>query len=205
MRPLVLFLLIAVLSGCAHNKIRFVKASSETGEVHIEQPDEQRTSYYPGKYREVIEVEHTRDTKPVASDNESQPATSLTANLDDDIHSIETQTSDVNETVLEEDEPSSSYKVSRALIAEEDARKAKNNMIWALVMLFAFFIPLAPLLSIIPFIIGSIKLGRSRKSQYTTPLGENFERSARIMQLVYGILVLLSIILMAAVLIVFIL
>jgi hypothetical protein len=205
MRPLLLILFIALLSGCAHNKIRFVKANSDTSEVNAEKSTEKRTPYYPGKYREVIEVEHTAETHPAEQHHNVSAESAHIPILDDNISSSENQTPYEKDEFLDDDEPSSSYKVSKALIAEENARKAKNNMIWALVMLFAFFIPLAPLLSIIPFIIGTIKLSRSRKSQYTTPLGENFERSARIMQLVYGILVLLSVLLMAAVLIVFIL
>ncbi|MDB3907685.1 hypothetical protein N9355_09455 [Crocinitomicaceae bacterium] len=119
----------------------------------------------------------------------------------------EITSTEVNELTTEEieEDPSKSQKVRQALIAENNARKAKISFVWSLSMFATFILPflgIVALFSIVPFIIGSIRLRQSNRSDYITLEGERDARSARIMQLIYGVLLALGLIAISIILII---
>lgn len=187
MRYVYLFLFFAILTGCAHNKIRLHKVEKRDS-VEIAEAKKEKSSYKKdNSTQKVIDVS---TSESLVQESTNEPEYRAESKDVEASYAPEAVVSASNANTLEniDEEPSKNQKVREALMAESDARKAKNAFIWSLSMFFLFFIPLVPLFSIIPFIIGSIKLNQSNKSDYITLEGEKEARSARIMQLIYAVL-----------------
>jgi len=189
------FLLFAVLvTSCAHNRLRLVKVhKKDRTETVAQHESEKRRSYKKEKEREIVVVtEEEIATRTVleSQPEEVQPETKSATVTFDKIEEQEI-VSEVEDEV--ENEPSKGRKLQEALAAEDVARKAKNSFIWAIVMLFTIFIPFVPLFSLIPFVVGSIQLWRSSRYDYITLEGEKHEKTARTIQIIYGVIFLLLI------------
>jgi len=205
MRYFYFLLMFVVLSGCAHNRIRYIKVDKKDREAVAQiDKNENREPYTLRKKPVVISPETSEpQTEPVLveeTQNEARATFEISIPTDGD-KTFGFEEKAGNKTINDEDEPSTSFKVNAALQAEEDARKARTSMIWAVALLFAVIIPFASFASIIPFIIGSIKLRQSNRSNYITPEGERFARSAKVLQIIYGVVMILSLILLTALII----
>ena len=206
MRYVYFFLFFVLVTSCAHGRLRLKKVDKEDGiEVaSVENKKKHRAETDPSQ-QEVI--------TPSSMEEESEASVvfSATSNEATSIQTSDSPETDRKESLDEatddvEEDPTKKQKLRMALIAERDARKAKNAFIWSLAMLGSFFIPIlgiAALFSLIPFIIGSIKLSQSNRSDYITPEGELNARAARIMQLVYGGLVILATLFLLILLLIF--
>ena len=202
MRYIYLLLVVLIVSSCAHNRIRLRKVDKHDRVVTVENKSYDSDSY---KKQEIVDEEEqiSENSSKTASNVEKEIETVTTHVLDSEKPSNGPSPDKVNDEIIEE--PSNGRKLQQAINAEADARKAKNAFIWSLSMFFVFLIPFVPLLSVIPFIIGSIRLSRSNKSDYITLQGEKYARTARILQLIYGILALISILIITALIILFLL
>ncbi len=193
MRYVYFLLFFVLVTSCAHGRLRLKKVD-KTDRVEVVEATKKERSTYAAKHDQKVIEPSTLEEEVVES--AVQPETVTEQNSISTSDAPETETTESNEIVADQidDGPSNQHKLRMALIAERDARKAKTSFIWALVMLLLFFIPIVPLFSIVPFIIGSIKLSKSNKSDYITPEGEYQARSARIIQIIYAAIVILSLI-----------
>ncbi|PWL32594.1 MAG: hypothetical protein DCO96_03355 [Fluviicola sp. XM-24bin1] len=196
MRYVYFLLLFVFVTSCAQGRLRLKKVDKEDRiEVASLENKKKRSVQSDEPDQEVItpssmEEESEFFAEFTEASNEVNSIGTLDSPENEGVESLDETTEDIEEG------PTKRQKLRIALIAERDARKAKNAFIWSLAMLGSFFIPIlgiAALFSLIPFIIGSIKLNQSNKSDYITPEGEYNARSARVMQLVYSGLVILMI------------
>lgn len=199
MRILYFLLFTLILSGCAHNKIRYVKVEKKEDQSLTQtNKQENKAPYQLRRSQEIVTTEFENQTETVEK-NTITLNTEIQSQEQDFVTDAPTHDRRLEEEINTiDDEPSQAYKVRAAFQAEEDARKARTLMIWAVALLFAVIIPFASLASVIPFIIGTIRLHQSNRSNYITPAGERFSRTARILQIIYGVIILLSLILLAA-------
>ncbi|XOV66472.1 MAG: hypothetical protein ACFHU9_12670 [Fluviicola sp.] len=200
MRYVYFLLIVLLMASCAQGRLRLRKVDKTDRSELVEVTPKKERSFASKLHQEIVEAKNTKTSVEVALNPEETTIAPKTSTVDDPT----TESFDAEETatVVVEEDPSNQQKVKQALIAEQDARQARNSFIWSLVMLFLFFIPFVPLFSIVPFVVGSIKLNQSNKSDYITLEGERDARIARIMQLIYGVLVGLSLLLVAILLIV---
>lgn len=199
------FLILAVfVTSCAHNRLRLVKVPKKDRTENVAQLEaEKKSTRKSDQERELVVVkEEEKATKAILEspkkELESETKTASGKALKVVEKQEERTDTEFSDQIEEEDEPSKQYKLQQALAAERDARKAKNSFIWSIAMLFCFFLPFVPLFSLIPFIIGSIRLMESSRNGYITPEGERDEKAARIMQIIYGAVVIAFIILILA-------
>lgn len=205
MRYVYFLLLVLLMSSCAHSNLRLRKVDKRD-RVEVAETTTKKKRTYDSKHKQtVIETSHGETgSEEIATSSEGTIVNEVSSTVD----APETTSSASNEIVAEEieEDPSNGQKVQRAMLAERDAKKAKTSFVWSLVMLFSMFVPFLAIIapfSIIPFIIGTIKLSQSNKSDYITLKGERDARSARIMQLIYGIFMALTLIAITIILMVF--
>lgn len=197
MRYVYFLLLLVIVTSCAQGRLRLKKVNKKDRIETVASHEQKERTSSSRKHKQEIVTAFEEEAIAAVSETLSASSATPAQSLEDTPTTDGIETSEINESEVEED-PTTEAKLRLAIIAEQDARKAKNAMIWSLAMLFAFFIPLAPLFSLIPFIVGSIKLAQSNRSNYITPEGERNARAARIMQIIYAALIILSIIFIVA-------
>lgn len=204
MRYLYLLLTLILVSSCAHNRLRLRKVQKHdtTAIAQNEIPKDHPHKKHAQQQIIVVETEHTNNsvTSPETTEAKETKAAHSQAHIwmgkDEKDPTSQYQSATIDSTEEEiEDDPSDAVKVSEAIRAEQLARRAKNSFIASFVLMF---LPIASLFSFPFFILGSILLALSNRSNYITQQGERFARKARIMQIVYLALLVLGIAIMLA-------
>lgn len=198
MRILSFLIAILILTGCAHNRIRYVKVDRHQTVVDTA-PDQKKNANYSQR-NEVAFSETT-------SDLEESQLTSATP-LDTKSDAI-VEKEDANIPLEKTPQPadtirvnSDEYKVMKAEEAEQNALKARNLFIVTLGMMV---LPIVSIFALIPFIIGSVRLSRAKNSQFITPFGQKQQRIATILQWIYAGILILGIVLLTVIVVVFLL
>ena len=134
----VYFILLAVLiSSCAHGNLRLRKVDNEDRiEIAESKNPKERTSK---QSQIIIESSSQEETAELAVKHGENSENETIAVID----GTELTSNKFNEIVSDEidDGPSKKQKVRQALVAERDARKAKNSFIWSLSMMATIIIP----------------------------------------------------------------
>lgn len=175
-------LVVVFLTGCAHQKIHYVKTGKRPIVLNSD-----------GETKSSIPSTHTDDQgrEEIAAIESKEIA--FTSNAVD----AATSESALNEKfecrIAEQPQDSiraidASQKVAIALQAERDAEKAKESFIAAMIM---FFIPIVGFFAIVPFVIGWVRLYNSNNARFITPEGERAARVANVLR--YILLVLIGI------------
>ncbi|MCR9171463.1 MAG: hypothetical protein NXI10_03155 [bacterium] len=209
MRYLYFLLVLVFITGCAHGRLRLRKVDNKDHVEAVAKKEENTASkrtFVAKQDQQIIDPNVEEEGSEMSTS--TSPKTIEAATTISTFDSAETQTEKAIETSSEEDDDdiSKGQKVRLAIQAENDARKAKKSFIWSLVMFLSILVPFLAIIapfSLIPFIIGTIKLNQSNKSDYITPAGERDARSARIMQLIYGVMLALLLLAITIIIIVF--
>jgi hypothetical protein len=164
----------------------------DRSEIVEAEPTKKRIPYGK-KQQEVISVtEEETSIVPIATEKvleEVGEGTDESVEVNDTPEQESESTEKVTKKVASED-PSNEYKVREAQKAEKSALIALSLFIASFITLL---IPFTVPLSVVLFIIGSVYMSNSNKSMYITPKGERHAHSARIMQIIYFVLILLII------------
>ncbi|GAB5416952.1 MAG: hypothetical protein Crog4KO_18190 [Crocinitomicaceae bacterium] len=191
MRYVYLFLILVLMSSCAHNNLRLRKVDKRDNvEVAQENPREKRTTK-EDKRPKVISVSE----EEVASIVVEEKTEEVIASTPLEVKALDAEGADLialEETpVTEQDvEPSKAYMLQEAIRAEKNAKSARNLMLASFI---SVIIPIFSPFSLIFFTIGSIYLFLSNRSNYITPKGDQIARTALIMQIVYAVLLVIVI------------
>lgn len=199
MRFIYFFLLFILISSCAHNRIRYSKVDKSRVQVVQRTPEEKKAPYTGRNMQkhvsnEVVDKYEISETKSLEISKEG--TSEINTNFDTPEKVSEAKPIHFEYIKPGNDEPSEALISATALQAENDAQRAYILFITALALLF---IPFTTPFSLIPFIIGSIKLARSSSSRYITMEGERKAKVARILQFVYIAFILIVALLILAI------
>jgi hypothetical protein len=197
MRYAFILLILVLATGCANNRLRLIKVDkTERIEVAQKESDSQRTPY-SGRQQEVILVSEETTTFATATSEQVTENTQQTAESTASSDTPEPKSIESNSTAKKvlDQVPDDGLKVDAALKAEKQAKSAKLTLIASLI---SFILPIFSIFSLPLFIVGSILLAISNRSNYITPAGARYARAARIAQIIYLVLILLGIALILA-------
>lgn len=195
MRHLIYLSLLLIITGCAHNRIQYVKSGkrvviADRTKQNSKSTDKSYTYTSNEKEAELTEIGFVSTNEEFTSDAEYAETEESFA-----FENIESRNPADTIRMSKSD-----YQLMVAEDAEHDARRAKNLFITSLVLLI---LPIISILSIIPFIIGWFKLYRSNQARYITVTGDSQARQATILRNIYLAIILLILMLVLLLLVIF--
>ena len=171
MKSLILSIVVLLLISCGNQKIRFSRVQTNKQTV-IKVDKETRTSLKspyksPVLQAEVIEEKKTEESLSQSID-EAKPIDSKTQNLPAS-ESISDEVIDEKKIVSDDE------KVTKALEAEKNAKRAAGLLIGSLVGFFLLLVP-----GIVLFIIGTVYYRRAKRAQFISQKGQDALNVARV-------------------------
>lgn len=197
MRHLLYLSLLLIITGCAHNRIQYVKSGNRVIIADRTQEESEFISNDRSSFRVINETEESTNS----IDSEAEDLVSVHDSENAETHEF------ISTEKIENDKPADTIKMSKsdyqlmiADDAEHDARRAKNLFITSLVLLI---LPIISIFSLIPFLIGWFKLHRSNQAQYITSEGEIQARYATILRNIYITIIAVVLMLILLLLVIF--
>lgn len=186
MRLISAIAILLLVSSCAHNRIRLVKASPRQI-VNVEQKTSRSES--DNVAEELSEVNY--DIAEVSGNQNT--------NFVDPTPYYSTQLLQPQDSTASETPKLSQEEFDSALRSERNAKNAKNSFIASFP---ALLIPgLGIILSLVFFVVGEVFYSHAKRSRYTTEEGQYQEEKARKWRLAYAVLMGISFLLAATVVI----
>lgn len=200
--------ILLLISSCAHNKIRLVRAPKQVVTLNHEDKsatplnsdteEELTISLNSNGFVKVVNDNITADVNPGTATHIIDPSFfSIMEEPELNAGSYLTTPPDTTNAMTTMEKQDMYYD---AMEAEDDAKSARNVLAGSFVLLvlpfFGFF------LSIIFYAVGATYYKRARTARYNTVRGMEYEESARKWNIAYGIAMAVTLLLVAALLVI---